>query len=247
MRGVVLFFICMSACMSASFISGTVSGLGSGKSLVIKSGVTTKVVTSNGPYQVTNNGPLTIGIQPSGQVCKINITDIVCANAYTVGGTIFGAPSSFVLRLNSSTLLVSTNATSYKFSTLLLPTTPYLVSVGIQPSNFKCTISNASGVIQNSNITNANITCVPFVSATVTWTLPTYNTDGTLLTDLTSYILYYGTDPTLTTYATRLIPASTLTTTVTNLIPGNTYYFSIASVSASGGVGPRSNFASVTK
>lgn len=166
MRGIVLFFICMSACMSASFISGTVSGLGAGKSLVLRSGTNTKIVTSNGPFQVIDNGPLAIAIQPAGQRCSIVANDIPC---------------------------------------------------------------------------------VFLSSTTVTWTRPTLNTDGTSLIDLTSFILYYGTDPTLTTYISRLIPASTLTTTVTNLVPGNTYYFSIASVSTSGGVGPRSNFASITK
>lgn len=171
------------------------------------------------------------------------------AFGYTVGGTVSGFTQSvMILRLNSpTTRILPANITSYRFSTSLPSGATYNVAVGVQPTGLRCTIANASGVIQNSNITNANITCVPFVSATVTWSLPTYNIDGTPLTDLTSYILYYGTDPTLKTYATRLIPASTLTTTVTNLVPGNTYYFSISSVSASGGTGPRSNIASVTK
>ena len=99
----------------------------------------------------------------------------------------------------------------------------------------------------NCTLASMNVTCITLTSAVVYWTRPTMNTDGTPLTDLTGYVLYYGTDPTLTVYTSRLLPAYSLTTTVSNLIPNNTYYFSIASISASGGIGPRSNFASVTK
>lgn len=169
------------------------------------------------------------------------------AFGYTVGGSITGLDSYLVLRLNSQyTYIAPPYATYYQFSNSLTNGTNYAVTIGIQPSGMKCTVKNW---LANSttDVTNANITCVKTTTVTVTWTRPTLNTDGTPLTDLTSYLLYYGTDPTLKTYATRLIPASTLTTTVTNLTPGNTYYFSIASVSASGGVGPRSNFASITK
>lgn len=169
------------------------------------------------------------------------------AFGYTVGGSISGLDSYLVLRLNNQYLYIAPPyATSYQFSDSLVSGTNYAVTVGIQPGGMRCTVKNwlASSTV---DVTNVDITCVKTVAATVNWTLPTLNTDGTPLTDLKGYILYYGTDPTLTTYTTRLIPASTLTTTVTNLTPGNTYYFSISSVSASGGVGPRSNFASITK
>ena len=168
------------------------------------------------------------------------------AFGYTLGGSITGftGTSYLVLRLNNTTSrLVPAGATSYRFSTQFLSGQPYTVSVGIQPPGLRCTIAKSSGVFQTSNITDANITCLPLVSVQLMWTLPTQNTDGTSLTDLTGYLLYYGTDPTLNTKMTRLVSTPALATTVTNLLPGNTYYFAIASVSASGGVGPRSNIA----
>ena len=171
------------------------------------------------------------------------------AFAYTVGGSITGfvAPSAtyLVLRLNNKTSkLIPANATYYQFSTSIVAGATYAVSVGIQPAGMRCTIANASGT-SIVNVTNANITCVKTQSATLMWTLPTQNTDGTPLTDLTNFILYYGTDSTFTTSTTRLLPASTLMTTVNNLVPNNTYYFAIASVSASGGIGQKSNAASI--
>lgn len=160
--------------------------------------------------------------------------------AYTVGGSISGfvAPSTsyLVLVLNNKTYrIIPANATSYRFNTTIPNGMPYLLRVGIQPANMNC------------SIVNMDVTCVSLTSAVVYWTRPTMNTDGTPLTDLTGYVLYYGTDPTLTKYTSRLLSESSLTTTISNLIPGNTYFFSIASVSASGGLGSRSNFASVTK
>lgn len=170
------------------------------------------------------------------------------AFGYTVGGTISGFNQSvIVLRLNNRiSRIYPANITSYRFSTSLTAGTAYSVSVGIQPAGLRCTIANASG-ISFTDVNNANITCVPLTSVNVYWTMPTQNTDGTSLTDLTGYILYYGTDPTLNVKTSKFIPVPNLSTTVNNLASGNTYYFSIASVSASGGVGPRSNFASITK
>ena len=231
----------------AGTLSGTVSGLGVGKSVVLKSGKFSKVISTNGPYTITDGGPISVGIQPASQFCTVAVTTVTCVNTYTVGGSVAGLNvSGLTLRLNNSTsLIVPSGATSYKFATGLLLNSPYSVSVGIQPGGLTCTISNASGIIQGI-VLNANVSCIAYKSTTVSWTLPTQNTDGTALTDLNGYILQYGTDPLLLSgYASRFITVPNLSTTITTLVPGNTYYFSISSVSASGGTGPRSNFASM--
>ena len=170
------------------------------------------------------------------------------AFGYTVGGSISGFNQSvIVLRLNNRIgKILPANVTSYRFSTSITAGTSYAVSIGIQPAGLRCTIANASG-ISSIDVNNADITCVPLTSASVYWTMPTQNTDGTPLTDLTGYILYYGTDPTLNVKASKFIPAPNLSTTVNTLAVGSTYYFAVASVSASGGVGPMSNTVSVTK
>ena len=171
------------------------------------------------------------------------------AFGYTLGGGITGfTGSSFlVLRLNNTTSrIVPAGAFSYRFSTTFTTGQPYTVSVGIQPAGLRCTITKASGVFQTSNITDANIICLPLVSTQLMWTLPTQNTDGSALTDLTGYVIYYGTDPTFTTKVVKFVTAPALSTTLTNLTAGNTYYFAISSVSASGGTGPMSNAARLT-
>lgn len=169
------------------------------------------------------------------------------ALAYTVGGSISGLDTYLVLRLNNQyTYIAPPYATSYQFSDSLVSGTNYAVTVGIQPGGMKCTVKNwlASSVV---NVTNVDITCVKLATATINWTLPTQNTDGSPLTDLIGYVIYYGTDPTLTTTNVRLITnGSVLSTTFYSLPTNNTYYFAVASV-ANSGIGPRSNIASVTK
>ena len=165
------------------------------------------------------------------------------ALGYSVGGSITGLDGYLVLRLNNAyTQILLPNATQYQFTNSLTAGSVYAVTVGIQPIGSRCTVRPWLGKSDIDVI--ANVTCVKVTSATLNWTMPTKNTDGTDLTDLKGYVVYYGTDPTLKSAASRLIPSgSILTTTIQNLTVGQTYYFAVASVSASG-IGPRSNIAS---
>jgi hypothetical protein len=65
-------------------------------------------------------------------------------------------------------------------------------------------------------------------SLKVGWTPPTLNTDGTPLTTLAGYRIYYSTSPAMTNNQVKLISSSTATTdTITGLTPGSTYYMVI--------------------
>ena len=83
-------------------------------------------------------------------------------------------------------------------------------------------------------------------NAVLTWTKPTLNTDGSTLTDLTGYKIYYGTSTGAMTSSVSVSGADTLTTTIPSLTSGTTYYFAIASISAASGEGNQSNPASKT-
>lgn len=70
-------------------------------------------------------------------------------------------------------------------------------------------------------------------TATLTWTAPTQNTDGTPLTDLAGYKIYYGTSATaLTTVGT--ISSPTATTTVIPSLGVGTWYFAMTAFNAAG-------------
>jgi hypothetical protein len=74
----------------------------------------------------------------------------------------------------------------------------------------------------------------PTGSATVSWTQPTLRTDGSALTNLAGYHIYYGTAP--GTYTTTIDVSSPGTTSyvVTGLPTGTTYYFVASAYDASG-------------
>jgi hypothetical protein len=70
-------------------------------------------------------------------------------------------------------------------------------------------------------------------SASLTWTAPTENTDGTPLTDLAGYTIYYGTSPTDLTQTIQLPNPGATSYEVSNLSAG-TYYFAVAAYTALG-------------
>lgn len=70
-------------------------------------------------------------------------------------------------------------------------------------------------------------------SVTLTWTAPTQNTDGTALTSLAGYRIYYGTDPTSLTRSVTVSSATATSFTVASLVPG-TYYFAMVAFTATG-------------
>lgn len=77
MKGLILFLLFLIALPAqAATLSGTVSGLALGKTFVLTSGKFSKVIRANGPYTMTDGGPVKIGIQPTGQQCIVAVTDV---------------------------------------------------------------------------------------------------------------------------------------------------------------------------
>jgi hypothetical protein len=82
-------------------------------------------------------------------------------------------------------------------------------------------------------------------SATLTWTAPTSNTDGSALTNLAGYYIYYGTSVGSLSNIVNITSPSTLTYVVSNLSAG-TWYFAIAAYTNTGLQGGMSNVGSKT-
>jgi hypothetical protein len=80
-------------------------------------------------------------------------------------------------------------------------------------------------------------------SAVLTWSAPTMNTDGTSLTDLRNYKIYYGTNPSALNLVIDNIPAGTLTYPVPALSSG-TWYFAMTAINAADVESMRTNLAS---
>lgn len=70
-------------------------------------------------------------------------------------------------------------------------------------------------------------------SATLSWTIPTQNTDGSPLTDLAGYIIRYGTSAANMSKSISVSSATTTAYEIDNLSSG-TYYFEVIAYSSEG-------------
>ncbi|HEY4368206.1 MAG TPA: putative Ig domain-containing protein [Steroidobacteraceae bacterium] len=80
-------------------------------------------------------------------------------------------------------------------------------------------------------------------SAVLAWSPPTQNTDGSVLTDLAGYRIYYGTTPSAMTQTIQVSGGGMSTYVVENLAPA-TYYFAVRAYTNAGSESVNSNVAS---
>lgn len=79
--------------------------------------------------------------------------------------------------------------------------------------------------------------------ATLSWSAPTSNTDGTTLTNLAGYRIAYGTSSSALTQTVQVANPSVTNYTIGNLSPG-TYYFSVRAYTSNGTESANSNVSS---
>jgi hypothetical protein len=75
--------------------------------------------------------------------------------------------------------------------------------------------------------------------------VPTENTNGTPVTDLAGYHIYYGTSEGAWTSTITVLEATETSYVVSGLAPG-TYYFAVVAFNSAGEDSPESNIASKT-
>jgi NAD/NADP transhydrogenase alpha subunit len=89
------------------------------------------------------------------------------------------------------------------------------------------------------------VTQVAMGRATVSWTQPTQNTDGSALTNLAGYRVVYGTSSGNLNQQVQITNAGTTVHIVENLSAG-TYYFAVKAYNSAGAESDLSNIASKT-
>jgi hypothetical protein len=87
------------------------------------------------------------------------------------------------------------------------------------------------------------VTQVSTGAATLSWTAPTQNTDGTTLTNLAGYRILYGLSASSLNQTVEVANPGLTTYVIENLSPG-TYYFAVRAYSSAGGESVNSNVAS---
>ncbi|MCW8923603.1 MAG: hypothetical protein OQK69_08255, partial [Gammaproteobacteria bacterium] len=96
------------------------------------------------------------------------------ATYYSIGGTVSGLTGTgLVLQYNGNYDLDITDNSSFTFATSLSNGSNYNVTVLTQPTGQTCTVSNASGILSGSNVTNVTVTCVASSSSSTTTTTNT--------------------------------------------------------------------------
>lgn len=95
---------------------------------------------------------------------------------------------------------------------------------------------SASASSPSTSISSTSSTPAPAATnrtASLSWTAPTTNSNGTALTDLAGYHIHYGTSASSLSQTINVPNAGTVTYTVTGLTTG-TWYFAITSYTTSG-------------
>jgi hypothetical protein len=139
----------------------------------------------------------------------------------------------------------STNASNCTASGTWNGTEPASGSQNTSPltvtTTYTLTCSGAGGSASQSamvSVTNPG-------SVALTWVAPTLNTDGSAVTPLSGYTLYYGTSSSALTSSTLVSGSTTTSYTLTGLSSG-TWYFAVAANAADGTQSALSNVASNT-
>jgi len=120
---------------------------------------------------------------------------------------------------------------------------PSLADVGVYPN---VTIRVSDGITPVAlNAFSIVVTQISTGTATVSWLPPTQNTDGSPLTDLAGFRIYYGTSVTDASGSIDIANPGITTYVVENLYPA-TWYFRVRAYSADGTESLPSNTASKT-
>jgi Fibronectin type III domain len=117
--------------------------------------------------------------------------------------------------------------------------------VDVSPASAPATATSAAAPATSAPTTPAPPASPKTGSATLSWTPPTENTDGTPVTDLAGYHIYYGTTEGAWTSTITVLEATETSYVVSGLAPG-TYYFAVVAFNTAGDDSPESNVASKT-
>ena len=173
-------------CSVGNEIGGGISNLGPGQSIVLLDNGGDALTLDNRNATNSFTGPfhfktllakgqtydVTVGRQPVGQICTVtnntgtvgigNVTsvDVRCNPGISIGGTLGGlnAESAVVLLDNGA------NPKEVKNGPFTLPQVfatgaTYNVTVGTQPVGHACVVTNGSGTVGTTNVTNVVVDC----------------------------------------------------------------------------------------
>ena len=179
----------------------------------------------------SSNAPPTISGSPS--------RSVTAGNAYAF------TPTASDPNGNKLTFSIANKPSWATFSTTTgrLSGTPSSSNVGTY-SNITIRVGDGTSTVSLAAFSIAvNAVSSSGGAATLSWTPPTRNTDGSSLSNLAGYRIYYGTSSSALTKTISINSAGLTSYVVTDLSPA-TYYFAVSAVNSSGAESARSGVAS---
>jgi hypothetical protein len=167
------------------------------------------------------------------------------ASSVTVGSTYRFQPTASDANGDRLAFTITNRPSWTTFSTTtgLLTGQPTLANVGSY-SNINISVSDGTSTVRLPAF-SINVVQNSSGTATLSWTPPTANSDGTTLTNLAGYRIYYGTSASALTQQIQLANPGLSTYVVSSLARG-TYYFSVRAYNTSGVESTPSNVVSKT-
>jgi hypothetical protein len=183
---------------------------------------------------------LTFGLAACGAGGSSSSADTASASEST--SSLVSPNVGFIDRTSSAesgatTVAATTPATSAAPATSTTPVS--------STANSSTAASTSTTTVASSNKTSTNPVSTGSGSATLDWMPPTENSDGTVLTNLAGYTVYYGTSPSNLTQSVKITNPGLASYTMSNL-PSGTWYFAVTSYSSTGIESTRSGVVSTT-
>jgi hypothetical protein len=204
------------------------------------------VIVARNRVSSASLGPFSIRVTAASALPKITgspATSVIAGQLYSFHPTATdpsGAAVSFSVQNKPAWA-------TFSIATGALTGTPQATSVGTD-SGIVISVSDAGGSASLPAFAiavNPAVAANPTGSATLAWTPPSSNTNGTKLTDLAGFYVYDGPSPgSLSLVSTIANPAAT-SYTVAN-IPAGTWYFTVVAFDSAGSQSSQSNLVSKT-
>ena len=189
----------------------------------------TAVITPAAVVPVTSPPVGSVSGAPAPQISGVAATTAKVGQAYSFQPSVKDAGDSAL----TFSISGAPKWTTFSSTTGRLSGTPSGADVGMDPniivqvSNGTSTVALAAFAIKVAAVGTSS------GSASLSWTAPTENTDGSALTDLSGYVIHYGTvSQNLTSAITVTNPG--LTTYMLEDLPAGTYYFSMTATARNG-------------
>lgn len=186
---------------------------------------------SNDPRLIGDNSGIKVGGSNASFQFTVAATTVERTLKYYIGG--WNATGRVTVTLAGATTYTTTFSSSTTFSRVV--TVKFRADA---PTTLKVTYTQTAGGgtinMQAAALSTAGS------SATLTWQPPASNMDGTPLTDLTAFKVYWGTTQGTYPNSIRIASNAARTHTVTGLATG-TWYFVVTAQNANGTESPYSN------